>query len=258
MQAIQDVSYRDNKIVCKGYLIENTHQSCFFAYNLRKRQGGQDDLLFRRLRAWIGQGRNRNYTLDIEDDLQIENGNGKELFSPYTYRNPLILYMKKIIADVISQKNISYQRLELIVIDAEEDREQDADDIQNILYEMGQRLNYLLLVTDRPDRYQTFTDEMYEENGLIVQQISKSACRQARGNVVLDFERSSYLEKNAVCLNAIYLPIYKRPWEISENLDILVPVGYNTLVVDGILPADWQEQSYMSERDRLDREFRKG
>ena len=115
------------------------------------------------------------------------------------------------------------------------------------------------MVTDRPEKYKTFADEMYEENGLIVQQISKSVCQQARGNVILDFERSSgFFRKNTVDSKAIYLPIYKRPWEISENLDILVPVGYNTLVVGGILPADWLEYRYMNERDRLDREFRKG
>ena len=149
--------------------------------------------------------------------------------------------------------------MELVIIDAEENKDQDDEDIQIVLDELNQQLNYLLMVTDRPERYETFADEMYEENGLIVQQISKSVCQQARGNVILDFERSSgFFRKNTVDSKAIYLPIYKRPWEISENLDILVPVGYNTLVVGGILPVDWLEYRYMNERDRLDREFRKG
>ena len=28
-----------------------------------------------------------------------------------------------------------------------------------------------------------------------------------------------------------YIPIHKKPWEIRENLDILVPFGYNTVIV---------------------------
>ena len=64
--------------------------------------------------------------------------------------------------------------------------------------------------------------------------------------------------------NMVYLPIYKKPWEISENLDIIVPVGYNTLVIDSI-PLPYQSGEYshykrfMNDKiDRLDREFRKG
>jgi len=163
-------------------------------------------------------------------------------------------------------KKIPFQKLELVIIDAEEGRDQDDDDIQTVLYGLERQLNYLLLITDRPDRYEAFMDEMYEENGLIVQLLPKSARRQARGNLVLDFERSGgILEESAANTKAVCLPVYKRPWEISENLDILVPVGYNTLVVDGIFPLDSEESACINKRfrkdkmiDRLDREFRKG
>lgn len=216
-------------------------------------------MLFQRFRAWIDQYRRRKIVSKAETEIQLFKDKGKNVFSPITYRNPYMIYMHKIIANVINQKKISYQQMELVIIDAEENKDQDDEDIQIVLDELNQQLNYLLMVTDRPEKYKTFADEMYEENGLIVQQIPKTVCQQARGNVILDFERSSgFFRKNTVDSKAIYLPIYKRPWEISENLDILVPVGYNTLVVGGILPADWLEYRYMNERDRLDREFRKG
>ena len=156
----------------------------------------------------------------------------KDSFSPLTYRNPLIIYMHVILEHVQACKNLACRNMELVVIDADP----------------------------------RFRDEMYEENGLIVQQIPKSARRQARGNVILDFERNSgYAPDHAASPEAIYMPIYKRPWEIRENLDILVPVGYNTLVVEGILPPEWNAGGSINERfikdrmtDRLDREFRKG
>lgn len=190
----------------------------------------------------------------------------KDSFSPLTYRNPLIIYMHVILERVLACKNLACRNMELVVIDAEEIQEEDDNDIQIILDAWEQRLNYLLLVTDRPDNYQRFMEEMYEENGLIVQQIPKSAHRQVRGNLILDFERSGgFAPDQTASPKAIYVPVYKRPWEIRENLDILVPVGYNTLVVEGILPPEWNEGGSVNERfikdrmtDRLDREFRKG
>ncbi len=219
-------------------------------------------------RKWIEQRRNRKYGGISETASNLEKHVSKNAFSPMTYENPFIIYMHQIIEQLIRKKKISYKKLELVIMDAENGRDQDEDDIDEILYQIGQRLNYLLLVTDTPDRYKGFMDEMYEENGLIVQQLDKSAHRQARGNLVLDFERDGGIlgeDRIFDCSSVIYLPIYKRPWEISENLDILVPVGYNTLVVEGILPTDYLECGSINERfrkdkmtDRLDREFRKG
>ena len=232
----------------------------------QKDKADRIDLPFKIIRTWISRWRNRVYTQNAEAEPLIKNAAKKNKFSPMTYRNPYMIYMHMIIERVISLKKISFKKLELVIIDAEEDRDQDDDDIQMVLYELEQRLNYLLLITDRPDRYESFMEEMYKENGLIVQKLPKSARRQARGNLILDFERSGgVLGKEAVDSKAVYLPVYKRPWEISENLDILVPVGYNTLVVDGIFPPDSEESSSINERfqkdkmiDRLDREFRKG
>ena len=50
--------------------------------------------------------------------------------------------------------------MELVVIDAEDIQDEDDNDIQLILDALERRLNYLLLVTDRPDSYQRFMDEM--------------------------------------------------------------------------------------------------
>lgn len=219
-------------------------------------------------RKWLERRRSRRCGGNNNLPPAIGKNNRRQEFSPLTYCNPYIIYMHKIIERLIGQKGISYQRLELIVMDAEADRDQDEEDLLNVLDEIACRLNYLLLVTDMPEKYESFNNEMYEENGLIVQFAPKSVHRRARGNMVLDFEREGGIfGDDRIWSNpaAIYLPIYKRPWEISENLDILVPVGYNTLVVDGILPADFLECRSANERfgkdkmtDRLDREFRKG
>ncbi len=218
------------------------------------------EILKRWISKWFGQAEVYNPEIKYTTDhVVFEND-----FSPMTYRNPFIMHIQAIIEQVIRMKHIPIQKLELIIIDAEEEQEDD-DDIENVLFELVKQLNYLLLVTDRPKRYEEFMELVYEENGLIVQQMPKSARKEARGNLVLDFERSGGISVESMDTGIIYVPMYKRQWEIGENLDIIVPVGYNTLVVSGIFPSNLKEECLKDERfvedrklDRLDREFRKG
>jgi len=158
-------------------------------------------------------------------------------FSPMTYQNPCITKMRSIVEHVIADREVSFQKLELVVLDAECGQgEQDDYDIQDTLSQLAFGLNYLLLVTDRPDFYEDFMFQMYEENGLVVQQVCKSVCKNVRGNFILDFERAGKVPKESMIRpGVIYMPVYKKPWEIGENLDIKVPVGYNTLVIEGVL-----------------------
>ena len=55
-------------------------------------------------------------------------------------------------------------------------------------------------------------------------------------NVVLDMEKQGNYHSQFVREGTLYLPIYKRPWskvKILQNLDISVPIGYNTVIVKG-------------------------
>lgn len=170
-------------------------------------------------------------------DLELPvNSRKADVFSPLTYQNPCISKMRSIVEHVIADKQVTFQKLELVILDAESGQDiQDDFDIKDTLSQLAFGLNYLLLVTDRPDFYEDFVYDMYEENGLIVQQAPKSVCKNVRGNLVLDFEREGEAPKESLLRpGIIYVPIYKKQWEIGENLDIKVPVGYNTLVIEGV------------------------
>lgn len=172
----------------------------------------------------------------VEFTLPV-NSKKEDVFSPLTYQNPCISKMRSIVEHVIAEREVTFQKLELVILDAgSEQNMQDDFDIQDTLSQLAFGLNYLLLVTDRPDFFENFVSDMYEENGLIVQQVEKSVCKNVRGNLVLDFERAGEIPKeNMLRPGVIYVPVYKKPWEIGENLDIKVPVGYNTLVIEGVL-----------------------
>ncbi len=190
---------------------------------------------------------------------------GDVCFSPMTYQNPCILQIRNILEKIIEKRQVSYQNLELVVIDADTNQSKEDDfDIHHVLGQLAMGLNYLLLVTDRFPYYEDFIDNMYEEHGLVVQQIPKSS-GSIRGNLILDFERGiDAVPKYCLRPGITYLPVYKKPWEIGENLDIRVPVGYNTLVVEGILfpqPGEYgvSNEGFIEDTtDRLDQEFRKG
>lgn len=171
-----------------------------------------------------------------EPERNIKNKKA-DVFSPMTYQNPCISQMRSIVEHVIADKNVPFQKLELVVLDAGQGQSsQDDFDIQDTLAQLAFGLNYLLLVTDRPEFYEDFMYDMYKENGLVVQQVQKSACKNVRGNFVLDFERTGEVPNISMLRpGVIYVPIYKKQWEISENLDINVPVGYNTLIIEGVL-----------------------
>ena len=191
------------------------------------------------------------------------NSNGEErktekvvtIYSPLSYRNPCITIMRSVIERILEMREITYQKLALVVIDIEhaelgenvdrldelfetandieyQKKAADEQDIQKVLEQMTPDLNELVLVTDRPIFYKKFVHDMYAEYGLLVQRVPKEEAIRVRGNVVLDFERSlETCRQLRMSRGFCYVPIYKKQWEIAENLDISIPVGYNTIVI---------------------------
>ena len=52
-----------------------------------------------------------------------------------------------------------------------------------------------------------------------------------RSNVILDFEPNTSSSYGGTIRKKLYLPVFKRPWEDVGDLDIMVPIGYNTMTV---------------------------
>ena len=53
-----------------------------------------------------------------------------------------------------------------------------------------------------------------------------------------------------ICAAATYIPIHKKPWKQGENLDIMVPIGYNTVIVKSM-----HHQREKLGRDRFEEAF---
>ncbi|MBP3487112.1 MAG: hypothetical protein J6K53_01825 [Roseburia sp.] len=68
--------------------------------------------------------------------------------------------------------------------------------------------------------------------------------------LLLDFEWEGDCYTGQMGEGRAYIPIHKKPWKQGENLDIMVPIGYNTVIVKGM-----QKQQEKLGRDRFEEAF---
>ncbi len=172
-----------------------------------------------------------------QEPAVTEEESGEELW----YENPYLPWMRQILWDVLPQRGLSYQTLRLAVLDTDEDEEVIfwEDMVLQVLNDLAEDLNGLLIFTRRPAYFQEYVERMYEENGLLVELWEKERLEkehfqvQLAANTLLDFERQGGMRRMRLREPGLYIPVYKKPWKTAENLDILVPIGYNTVIVRG-------------------------
>lgn len=173
-----------------------------------------------------------------------------------SYSNEFLRNFRPIFFAILKEKGISPKRMELEVIDEEEASFSlfEPADVRDVLRQLSDDLNFLTIYTERPAYFAEFAETMYEENGLIVTFFPKKQLRidESEGipKMVLDFEWEGKCYERQIGPGKCYIPIHKRPWERAENLDIIVPIGYNTVIVKGI-----QNRKRKPERDRFEAAF---
>lgn len=148
--------------------------------------------------------------------------------------NPYLPQIRKIMEQVLEKKNISYEKFAPILIAGE-----DPENCLAAAESLSEDLNYLVILTDEPAYFQNYADNMYEEQGLLVEVLSPKkekipqiATGVIRGNVILDFEKKAEASSKIEFGTKIYIPIFKQRWKSVGNLDITVPIGYNIMIVN--------------------------
>lgn len=149
--------------------------------------------------------------------------------------NPYLPQIREIMEQVLKEKGIAYEQFAPVIIDGS-----DPEDALMAAKRLAGDLNSLVLLTDQPEYFEEFAENIYEEQGLIAQIFSKTPeiCARfyldgADCNVILDFENPDEEGHVPEFGKKIYIPIFKRRWESAANLDIAVPIGYNTMIVKG-------------------------
>lgn len=169
---------------------------------------------------------------------------------------PCNAYFRSIVGEILSQKNISYRDMQLLVIDTEPGAYLCREEEQYMVRQLYQGLNAFSLYTSQPEYHAEEIDYLYEEFGLIVETLDKDSRydkkddKCSKGKLILDFEEKGRIREEFLSEKSIYISIYKRDWYQRANLDIEVPIGYNTMIVKGTGFAGSKAVS-----DRLEREF---
>ncbi len=161
-----------------------------------------------------------------EDDLPPEEEEEENLFLPQ---------IREITKEILKKRKIPYHQFMPVIIDGKD------SGISLLAAELlSKDLNHLIILTDRPAYFEEFADNLYEEQGLIAEIFFKSrekieeiARQELYGNLILDFEERKKKSLAGNFEKKIYIPVFKRQWEQSGNLDIAVPIGYNTMIVRG-------------------------
>lgn len=175
------------------------------------------------------------------------------------YSNPFLCEFAAVFDGILQEKQIPVTGRNLLVIDEEPDEGIfEPLDVTGVLVQIAESVRCLQIYTNRPAYFAAFIETMYEENGLLTvtepkEKLKQRLCRAKSGQesdrwIVLDFEWQGCCYPFGAGIS--YIPIHKKPWEMAENLDIAVPIGYNTVIVKRVRTA-----KKVPQRDRFEQAF---
>lgn len=152
--------------------------------------------------------------------------------------NPFLPKLRWILEQVLEKYQMDYRIFCPLLLDTDTPPKSmlDEDDVELALEQISGDLNFLKIVTDRPAYFASYIERMYEDTGLVVQIEDKGEISLESVNVILDMERNGNCHYRFMKEGILYIPVYKRPWtqvKIQQNLDISIPIGYNTVIVKG-------------------------
>ncbi|MGN0142508.1 MAG: hypothetical protein ACI4AD_09795 [Roseburia sp.] len=174
-----------------------------------------------------------------------------------SFSNRFLMDFEPVFLGILQQKGFPPEQLRLEIIDEEPESQSifEPVDVLGVLEQISENLNFLQIYTERPAYFSGFAETMYEENGLLVTLVPKRELKYRRRNreaqpvtLLLDFEWEGSIYRPEMGVH--YVPIHKRPWGTAENLDIAVPIGYNTVIVKRVKRAEKE-----TVRDRFEMAF---
>lgn len=138
----------------------------------------------------------------------------------------MYLYIKEILEKVMRMHSIARKRIKIIVIDSKELQ------TEYLLNEIKEDLNYLTLVTDRPEYFKTYIENLYEESGLLISLINKPLSSPVEGNIIINLDNKQDKNYRYFEEKGVYIDLS----EISVDMNYIVAkrddiTYYNHMIV---------------------------
>ena len=124
---------------------------------------------WRRLSAWLQNQKKEDYVTEKKEKKQ-------KSFFLYMSQTPEVLtYLRR-------EAGIPLRNLELVVVD---NPSEPAWQVERILELLVPKLNLLYVLTDRPEYFRELSEEVFEEQGLLMTVTDSQEIRRA-GNLIMD------------------------------------------------------------------------
>lgn len=124
---------------------------------------------WRRLSAWLQHQKKEDYVTEKKEKKQ------KSFFLYMTQTPEVLTYLRR-------EAGIPLRNLELVVVD---NPSEPAWQVERILELLVPKLNLLYVLTDRPEYFRELSEEVFEEQGLLMTVTDSQEIRRA-GNLIMD------------------------------------------------------------------------
>lgn len=143
-----------------------------------------------------------------------------ELMVPSYHNLLLYILLPKIFPLVLEKKNINKKDMRLVIIDSGDRK------IEYILELLIWELNYLTIITDRPEYFNGFVDIIYDNTGLVIELLTNDNREEIHGEVIIDMSKDyqkcyMYFDKDAVILD-LESNIKKRQYLYSRKRELVI------------------------------------
>ena len=155
-----------------------------------------------------------------------------------SYPNAYLRDFVPVFGQILKEKHIAPEKLHLEIIDEESGEKSifEPAGVDEVLDQLADQLNHLTVYTNRPEHFQAFAKQIYEENGLMPLIFTKKQLKSrsfsgaqgvvdradmrsvVRDTLVLDFEWEGAYRTEMICAAATYIPIHKKPWQLPAGL----------------------------------------
>ena len=124
---------------------------------------------WRRLSAWLQNQKKEDYVTEKKEKKQ------KSVFLYMSQTPEVLTYLRR-------EAGIPLRNLELVVVD---NPSEPAWQVERILELLVPKLNLLYVLTDRPEYFRELSEEVFEEQGLLMTVTDSQEIRRA-GNLIMD------------------------------------------------------------------------